>query len=352
MKLRDRIIFSLVALAAFCWMIYLVRSILAPFIFSLIIAYFLDPLVDRLTNKYKLSRLIATLLIVGLFIISLIGGATILLPIIFTQFSAFISAIPEYFQIIVKDFYPLIAGELNKIGFELQTDFSHLAQNPQFSSRFVDFSQNILNNAVSSSITLINVLSLIFITPILIFYLLKDWDVFTKKIKDYLPQKIALPAQEIASEINKTLSGYVRGQFHVCIILGFIYSIMLSFTGVNFGFLIGFFTGLFSFIPFVGMLCGVVVAIIVALFQWGFDLTHIAAISVVFIFGQLIESNFLTPKLIGSKIGLHPVWIIFGLFIFGTLFGFVGVLIAVPLTAVCGVIIKYFASKYKKRFVA
>lgn len=350
MKVKDKVIFTLVAIAGFCWLIYLVKSVLTPFICSLIIAYFLDPLVDRLNEKYKISRLVATSLILGLFIITLGVLGSLLLPIIYAQLLAFIDVLPDYFQTLVNDFYPKVANTLNKVGLKVDGDFSHLIANEQITSRFVDMSKNLFDNAINSSITLINIFSLIFITPILVFYLLKDWDILIKSVNDFLPRSFSSPAKKIAGDIDKTLSGYVRGQFNVCFILGIIYSGLLSFTGLNFGFLIGFLTGLFCFIPYVGMFCGITTAIVVALFQWGFDPTHITAVALVFVFGQIIESNFLVPKLIGSRIGLHPVWIIFGLFIFGALFGFVGVLIAVPLTAICGVIIKHFALEYKKRY--
>ncbi|MBP7709982.1 MAG: AI-2E family transporter [Rickettsiales bacterium] len=350
MKTKDKVLSILTIFAALFWLIYLVKSVLTPFILSLIIAYFLDPLVDRFCTKCKLSRLAATSIILGLFLVILVALCSLLLPIIYTQFLSLLEALPGYFQILVNDFYPKIAASLNKAGFKLDTDFSHLIANEQVTTKFVDLSQNIFNNALSSSVFLINILSLVFITPILVFYLLKDWDLLVAKINNYLPRTVSSSVKKIAADIDKTLSGYVRGQFNVCLILGIIYSSLLSFTGLNFGFLIGFLTGLFSFIPYVGMLSGVTAAVAVALFQWGFDGGHITAISVVFIFGQILESNFLTPKLIGEKIGLHPVWLIFGLFIFGALFGFVGVLIAVPLTAICGVIIKHFALEYKKRF--
>ena len=207
-----------------------------------------------------------------------------------------------------------------------------------------------MHNAVSSTVFLINILSLIFITPFLIFYLLKDWDVVVNKVNSYLPESNTSLVRRIFREIDGTLSGYVRGQFNVCLILGTIYSVLLSCTGLNFGFIIGFLTGLLAFIPYVGMLIGVTIAIVVTLFQWGFDIPQISIISVIFIFGQVVESNFLTPNLIGSKIGLHPVWMIFGLFFFADLFGFIGILIAVPLTAICGVVIKQLALEYKRRF--
>jgi len=351
MKSKEKLIYTAIILAVIFWLLYSVKSILAPFICSLIISYFLDPLVDRLVVKHKMKRLKATSLILALFFALFISFCLILLPIIYSQSVALFEAIPEYLQTITVDSYPKIATFLNKFGFKLDPDFSHVMQKEQVNERLIDFFRNILDNAISSSVFLINILSLIFVTPILIFYLLNDWDVMVEKISNYLPRNLSAQIKSISKEIDKTLSGYIRGQFNVCLILGITYATLLSFTGLNFGFLIGLLTGLLSFIPYLGMFTGVTIGIVVALFQWGFDATNISTVGIVFLFGQILESNFLTPKLIGSKIGLHPVWMIFGLFFFGTLFGFIGVLVAVPLTAVCGVIIKYFALEYKKKYV-
>ncbi len=351
MKTKDKILSVLIILAVFFWLIYLVRSVLTPFILSLIIAYFLDPLVDRLSRRFKLSRVAATSLIMGLFLTVFAALCSFLLPVIYAQLIALIAAIPGYCQVLVSDFYPKVAESLNKVGFKLDSDFSHILANQEVANKFVNLSQNLFNNAISSSAFLINIISLVFITPILVFYLLKDWDILVGKLNNYLPRAVSFTVKKIAADVDCALSGYVRGQFNVCLILGLTYSCLLSFTGLNFGFLIGFLTGLFSFIPYVGMFSGVVVAIAVALFQWGFDSGgHILIVLLIFIFGQIIESNFLTPKLIGEKIGLHPVWLIFGLFVCGSLFGFVGVLVAVPLTAIFGVITKHFALEYKKKF--
>jgi predicted PurR-regulated permease PerM len=346
--MQTKSIIAALILIAFGSLIYLIKSVLTPFICSLVIAYFLDPLVDYLVSKHKLSRLTSTSLILGLFLSVFISVSSVLLPIIYIQSADLIDELPKYLQIITQEFYPKIVAAVEPFGIRLDGDFSHLISNEK--SGFVDLSQNFLGNALSSSITFINILSLIFITPILIFYLLKDWDILTAKVYELLPKSVAIPTKEIAHEINKTLAGYVRGQFNVCLILAIFYSISLSLIGLDFGFLIGFLTGMFAFIPYIGMLAGTTAAIIVALFQWGLDPTNLLLVSMVFIFAQLIESNFLTPKLIGDKIGVHPVWMIFGLFVFGVLFGFVGVLLAVPLTAVCGVVTKYFALKYKKKF--
>ncbi|MBU6140930.1 MAG: AI-2E family transporter [Proteobacteria bacterium] len=351
MQTKEKIFATALVLAIFCGFIYLVKSVLTPFIYSLIIAYFLDPLVDYLATKHKLSRITATSLILGLFLSIFISLSAVLLPIIYIQATDLVSALPRYLQIITQDFYPKIIGVLNGFGVSLDSDFSQLMNSEKSNSYFADLSQNFFSNALSSSATFINILSLIFITPILIFYLLKDWDILIKNTYEFLPKSIAPSAKEIAREIHKTLAGYVRGQFNVCFILAIFYSISLSLIGLNFGFLIGFLTGILAFIPYVGMLSGTIAALVVALFQWGFDFKELALVGTVFLVAQLVESNFLTPKMIGKKIGLHPVWMIFGLFFFGSLLGFIGVLIAVPLTAICSVVIKYFALKYKKKFV-
>ena len=350
MKTKDKALTIIAVLAVFCYLLFLIKSTLTPFVCSLVIAYFLNPLVNFSTKRYGLSRLTATSIILGLFIYTIAVICLFLLPAISNQLSALIHTLPEYFKTISNVLYPKISETLGKAGIAIDSNLYNLIGNEKFATRFAEISQNVLNNALTSSMTFVNILSLIFITPILVFYFLKDWNILIKKVSDYLPRKISIPSKKIARNIDKTLSGYLRGQFHVCIILAIVYALLLSMAGLDFGFTIGFLTGFFSFIPYVGMLCGITVGIIIAIIQWGFDFMHIGGIALIFLFGQILESNFLTPKLIGDKIGLHPVWLIFGLFAFGALFGFIGILIAVPLTAICGVIIKHFAIGYKKKF--
>jgi predicted PurR-regulated permease PerM len=345
MKLKDKIILSLALFLLFCWLVYSVKSALAPFIFSLVIAYFLNPLVNYLQKK-RLPRALATSVVFGLFLALIIALAYLLLPIIYVQLIGLIWTLPDYFAKLASTINPF----LTKFGINFDGDFSNILANKEISNKIFDLWQNVFDSAITSSKTLINIISLVFIAPILIFYLLKDWNLFIKKIDSYLPKNSANIIRKIAIDIDKTLSGYVRGQFHVCFILAIIYASLLSYTGLNFGFLIGFLTGVLAFIPYIGMLCGIIAATISGLFQWGFDIYYALSITGVFLFGQLIESNFLTPKLIGNKVGLHPAWIIFGLFFFGALFGFIGVLFAIPLTAICGVVIKHFALEYKKKF--
>jgi predicted PurR-regulated permease PerM len=350
MKTKDKVILFTICALVFFWIIYLVKSVLTPFIFSLIIAYLLNPITTYLSSKTKISRLFATSLIIGLFFAILIAASLFIAPIIYSESIGLIEALPEYLEVLSNDLYPQIVTFAAKFGIVLQNDIFSLADEWHLTDYLLTFSQNLARNLLGSTMVLINIVSLIFITPILVFYLLNDWEIFVAKTRSYLPKNAAKQIEEVLIQIDQILSGYIRGQINVCLILGVIYAASLSFIGLDFGFLIGFLTGLFSFVPYIGMLFGVTVAIVISLFQWGFDSFHIALVAGVFLLGQFIEANFLTPKLIGKKIGLHPIWVVFGLFFFGALFGFVGVLIAVPLTAVCGVIIRFFALKYKKRF--
>jgi len=347
MKVSEKIVLSAFIAFIFGCSIYLIRSILSPFIFSLVIAYFLHPVVDYLCKK-KISRLTSSLLIIGVFFTVFIAIIVAISPLVYAQTEAFITALPQYFDVLVAEIYPKCAAFLNGIGIKANGDLMQVISDAELSSKIFNFIDNFLLNALSSSVAFINVLSLIFITPILIFYLIKDWDLLATKVHSYFPSRFANSASKIMTEIDEAMAGFIRGQISVCLILGIIYSILLSLAGLNFGFLIGVVTGFLTFIPYVGALTGFIAAILIALFQWGFSVVDLSTIALVFICGQMFESNFLTPKLIGKNIGLHPVWIIFGLFVFGALFGFIGILFATPLTAICGVLIKHLSSEYKK----
>ena len=208
-------------------------------------------------------------------------------------------------------------------------------------------SKNILSNILSSSIAVINLFALIFITPIVTFYLLRDWDLALNKISTYIPKKYKVEVTDQFVAIDKVLSAYIRGQTNVCLILGVFYAVGLSMVGLDFGFLIGFLTGIFTFIPYFGVFIGMVIGTILALLQFDTYLPILLVLGV-FILGQFIEGNFITPKLVGKKVGIHPVLIIFSLLVGGSLFGFLGVLFAIPTIAVIGVLVRSFFKKYIK----
>ncbi len=350
MTTKDKIFATLLCFGVVITFFYAISSVLAPFVISLAISYFLNPLVNYLNRRFDISRTSATSLILGLFFAIIFAVVALLVPIIYIQLLALIDSLPHYFDIVSRNIYPKLSLFLNSFS-GLQGEKIAIINHEKILQGVAPFLDGMIVNAANSSASLLNFLSFVFIIPILVFYLLKDWEVILEKVGDYIPRKFSPILKSIASDIDKSLMGFVRGQFNVCFILGLIYAILLTLSGLNFGFLIGLFTGLFSFIPYLGMLCGVVLAVILALFQWGFDWESVGLISAIFIFGQMIESNFLTPKLIGSKIGLHPAWLIFGLFSCGALFGVVGILIAVPFTASIGVIAKHLSHEYIKKFV-
>lgn len=320
-----------------------------PFVVSIIIAYLLNPSVNYLDKKLSLPRLFSSLLIVVFFAAVFVSICMVLFPVIYNQFIGLTSVFPAYLEKFTNEIYPQILIKVSEIGFEVNYDIKSLLSNDNVTTGFFNVSKGLFQNAFSSTIVVINILSLIFISPILIFYLLKDWDKMINCINSFLPIAYAKSIRSIAKEIDDTLAKYLRGQFNVCLILGIIYASLLSYSGLNFGFLIGFLTGFLSFIPYVAMLIGITIAIIVALFQWGFDLVNLGIVSAIFIFGQMVEANFLTPKLIGDKIGVHPIWVIFGLFFFGLVLGAVGLIMAVPLTAIFGVVIRNLAITYQKK---
>ena len=205
----------------------------------------------------------------------------------------------------------------------------------------------LLNTALSSAATLLEVIILFVIVPVVSIYLLLDWDRMIGKIDDMLPLDHAPVIRRLASEIDKTLSSFIRGMGTVCLVLGTYYAITLMLVGLQFGLVVGFIAGLLTFIPYVGALVGGGLALGLALFQFWGEWGWIGAVAGIFASGQMIEGNFLTPKLVGNSIGLHPVWLILALSVFGALFGFVGMLIAVPLAAALGVFVRFAAEQYR-----
>jgi predicted PurR-regulated permease PerM len=193
---------------------------------------------------------------------------------------------------------------------------------------------------------LLDIAALFVVTPVVAFYLLLDWDNMIEKVDDWVPRDNVDTVRHLARQIDATIAGFVRGQGSVCIILGLIYAVGLSIVGLNFGLLIGLFAGLISFIPYVGSLVGLVLALIVAVVQFWPDFVMIGAVIAVFAVGQFFEGNILQPRLVGKSVGLHPVWLMFALFAFGALFGFVGMLIAVPAAASVGVLVRFAISRY------
>jgi predicted PurR-regulated permease PerM len=344
MTIQRQIGFWTAALVATVLLLFILRGILLPFVAGFALAYLLDPLADRL-QRIGIGRLGASLLILVLFVLVFIVTLVILVPFAAQQIGAFVERLPSYVarlqQLGTEQLGPLIRrlGVENALP-EMQTSVGNLI------SQGVAWLGAFLQSLWSGGQALIGIFSLLVVTPVVAFYMLVDWDRMVRTVDSWMPTRHRETIRSIARDIDHAIAGFVRGQAMVCLILGTFYAVGLSIVGLNFGALIGMISGLLSFIPYVGSLTGLILSLGVAIVQFWPDWTMIVATLGIFIFGQFVEGNILSPKLVGDSIGLHPVWLMFALLAFGALFGFVGLLLAVPLAAAMGVIARFALRQY------
>lgn len=334
--------FWLIGIVLFVLALYLLRGILLPFVAGMAIAYFLDPACDRL-ERAGLSRTLATTVVTVLFALVLIAALIVIVPMLQGQIVELVSRLPEYLEALQQRLQPLLIQLERNLKPE---DPSRLREAISGQAgTIVAWAGGAVAGLISGGLALANILSLIFITPVVAFYLLRDWDKMMDRVDSWLPREHAAVIREQARQIDHTMAGWVRGQATVCLLLGIYYSVGLSIIGLDFGLAIGLLTGILSFVPFVGTITGFVLSVVVALSQYT-AIGPVAGIIAFFIAGQVIEGNFLTPKLVGDRVGLHPVWVIFALLAGGALFGFVGILLALPIAAMIGVLTRFALSNY------
>lgn len=327
-------------LAAF---VYLFSDILLPFVAGMVLAYFLDPVADRL-QRLGLSRVMATVLILIAFVIGLTLALIILIPLLATQLTDFVSRLPSYLSQLQGLITEIDPSWLER-RFGINPDSLRDGLNSLLSSS-VGFLTTIMQSIWNSGVALFNIAGLFVVTPVVAFYMLLDWDRMITKVDSWVPRDHVETVREIAADINVATAGFVRGQGTLCLVLGVMYAIGLTVVGLNFAILIGLFAGLISFIPYVGSLVGLVLSLGVAIVQFWPNYYMVAAVAGVFFLGQFIEGNILQPRLVGKSVGLHPVWLMFALFAFGALFGFVGLLIAVPAAAAVAVLVRFAITRY------
>jgi predicted PurR-regulated permease PerM len=336
---KDQIRYWGIATLVFLLLLWFLGDVLLPFIVGGAIAYFLDPVADRL-ERAGLSRVAATTVISLVALLAVILLVLAVIPSLVAQLTSLINSAPEMarqLQAFLIQQFPDLADEtsvvrqtLQDIGVAIQQRGGELA-----------------GGLVSSAIGLVSIVVFIVVVPVVAFYLLLDWDQMVAKIDAMLPRDHAPTVRRLAGEIDAVLAGFVRGQLSVCLLLGTYYVIGLMFAGLQYGLIVGAIAGAITFIPYVGSLVGGILAIGLALFQFWGDWTSIAIVAAVFAGGQFIEGNILTPKLIGKSVGLHPVWLLFALSAFGSVFGFVGMLIAVPVAAMIGVLARFGIEQYQ-----
>lgn len=342
MTARRQFRFWMIGLGVFLAVLWLLGDVLLPFVAGMAIAYFLDPPADRL-ERLGMARWLATTLVLSGFALVLLMVLLLLLPLIQAQIIQLVETLPLIVAWIRESLVPLVETLLLRLSEE---DLGRLRSAAgSFAGDAVGWIAALARRVITGGVALFDVLSLLFITPIVAFYLLRDWDPMVARVRSWLPRQHAPVILAQVAEVDRTLAGFVRGQASVCLVLGLFYALALSIVGLEFGLVIGLLAGFLSFIPFVGSLVGFAGSVGIALFQYDTWLM-VGVVAAIFLLGQAVEGNVLTPRLVGGRVGLHPVWVIFALLAGGSLFGFVGVLLAVPVAAVIGVVARFALAQY------
>jgi len=331
-----------VAFVTFLIGVYLLKGMLLPFIAGLALAYFLDPVADRL-QRMGLGRTPAVLLITSVFMLSGLGVILLIIPVIQAQLLSLVHNAPRYADSGWTVLSPYVDWLRTNLPAKQVEAIEQYASN--YASFGVQWIAGVATRMLSQGAAIFSLLSLLIITPVVTIYLLRDWDHIVAKVDGWLPHASAKTIREIAHDVDLTLAGFIRGQATVCLVLACVYGVGLSLVGLEAGLIVGMATGLAAFIPYVGGITGFLVAMLLALFQfneWG----PIVSVIGVFVVGQGLEGYVLTPRLVGGRIGLHPVWVLFALLAGASLLGFAGVLIALPVAAVIGVMVRHGLRRY------
>jgi len=327
--------------------VYLTKGVMLPFMAGLAIAYFLDPVADMLEAR-KIPRGAATTIVLVGFFTLIIGVILAFWPIVQSQIGAVAETLPKTLASVRPWMNETLTSLSDRFGVDLGGDVEGMLSN--FSDEILSKAKDGASSVLKGSLALFNILTLILISPVVAFYLLRDWDLLVAKVNSWLPPSGANVVREQFKKIDDVLAGFVRGQLLVSTTMGILYGVGWSLVGLEFGVVLGVLAGIMSFVPFVGALFAAIVAVAIAIGQWGFDLTQIGLVASVFLVVQFIEGSFLTPRLVGERVGLHPVWVLFAVFAGGEVMGFLGVLIAVPAAAAMAVLVRYWIDRYLEHY--
>lgn len=337
-----KVLFWLAATCVFIGFLYLVREILLPFVLGLAIAYAFDPLADALERR-KVPRAIASaLILVGVFAAA-VAALVLLVPLLQEQLVLLAHQIPDLVAWVQAQTADLVEALRGRIAAQDVAQLQEAARG--YAGDVLSWLGKLVSKLWSGGLAVVNLISLVIVTPVVAFYLLRDWDALLARVDSWLPRGAAPTIRAQAREIDRLISEYVRGVASVCLILAVFYGGLLTLVGLDYGLVVGVFAGLISFIPFIGAILGFVISVALALYQFS-DWIQVGLVAGIFVAGQLLESNIITPRLVGERIGLHPVWVLFALFAGGILFGFVGVLLAVPAAAAIGVLTRFALDRY------
>jgi predicted PurR-regulated permease PerM len=343
MRVERQLWFWLAALAFAILAVALLRDILLPFVVAVVGAYFLNPVADRL-QALGLNRTLAAVLIVGVAAVLIALALVLLVPILAEQVRQLVAALPsetERFKVALERYGREWLGP-GFPSFQKAVDKALAEQSQNWAAT----AGAIMASVWSRGVALVNFVSLLLITPVVVFYLLVDWHPMLQRVDEALPRDHAPTIRRLAGEINDAVAAFIRGQGAICLVLGIFYAIGLSWAGIEYGLLVGLTTGLLTFIPIIGWLVGVIVTTSLAIVQSWPDFGPLLKALGVLIAGMAVDTAFLSPRLVGKKVGLHPVWMIFALFVFSYLLGLVGTLVAVPLAAAVAVLVRFAVQLY------
>jgi predicted PurR-regulated permease PerM len=336
-----RLVAWILILGGIGFAIFSLSAVLLPFLVGLAVAYLLDPAVDR-AEKAGVPRAYGAAIVTILFFVALGVAIAFLAPVLQSQVFGLAERLAAVVRHTIEWARPYLEQVLEQIG---HVDPQQLTGAGDAARQVFAWLARAAAGVLSSGLAIVNLLSLLFITPVVAFYLIRDWNKVVAKIDSWLPRDHAQDLREIAKEIDARMAGFLRGQALVCLFLAVFYAVGLSLVGLNYGFLVGMLTGLMSFIPYVGMFVGMATGMAIAFYQFP-EWLNVGLVLAVFVAGQAIEGNVVTPKLVGDRVGLHPVWMILAVLAGASLFGFTGVILAVPAAAAIGVLLRYALKRY------
>lgn len=344
MTLRHHMLFWSGTFVLFLGLLWLLKPVLLPFVLGAAIAYLLEPIMEFL-HRRKIPRTIAALLILLVFFTIVTVALVMIAPVIYRQTIGLIDAMPGYLDRLWEYGGPYFSWLQERFG---NGDFDDLQQALRdHMGQALKVSGDIAAGLASGGQAFISTVSLLVITPLVAFFMMKEWRTMTKWIDNQIPRHNYDKIKDLLCQIDRKISGFIRGQFTVALVLGVIYAAVLYIVGLDFGLLIGFMAGILSIIPLVGSTAGLLVSIIVAWLQTG-TWPFVATVAAIFMAGQFLEGNILTPRLLGQSVGLHPLWILFAIMAGGSLFGLTGMFLAVPVVASIGVLTGFFLEEYRK----
>jgi predicted PurR-regulated permease PerM len=321
--------------------LWLLQPVLLPFVAGAAIAYILDPAVRRLEH-WHISRTLAAWIAIGLFFFILIATIALLAPVLQQQLTGLVQRLLELGQDFMAWVRPYLEQAADQAGLP---QVKEMGGATDVAGKALGWLGGVIAGLWSGGLALVNLLSLVVITPIVAWYLVRDWPRIIAYVDALLPLQHAETIRAQLRLIDQRMAGFLRGQALVCVILGVFYAVTLSLAGLKYSLIVGLVSGALTFIPYVGSTIGLVLSLAVAVFQYE-TWYQVGIVAGIFLFGQFLEGNFITPKLVGDRVGLHPVWLIFALLAGGALFGFFGMLVAVPVAAAAGVLLRFAIDRY------